>query len=81
MDPLHLIKKERHGMQVAARQPVIMLVTAHLSPEDLHPALLENIAGRGPLPSAQPGISGTSQLSVLREFRNVVLLETDLPRS
>ena len=66
-------------MQAAAAQPVIMLATAHLLPEDLHPDLLRFISGQGPLPSAQQGVPDTVQLPPRQALRNVVVLERSLP--
>ena len=67
------------GMQVVARQPVVILATAHLLPEDLHPDLLRYISGPGPLFSAQQGIHASSQPPLQQALRNVVLLRRDLP--
>lgn len=64
---------------MAAAQPVIMLATTHLLPEDLHPDLLRYVSGRGPLPSAQQGSPDAIQLPPQQALRNVILLEQSLP--
>ena len=66
-------------MQVVAAQPVIILATTHLLPEDLHPDLLTFMSGRGPQPSAQQGGPDTFQRPPQQALRNVVLLEQSLP--
>ena len=75
----HLRSRRAFGTQVVAKQPVIMLATAHLLPGDLHRDLLTFISGRGPPRSAQQAIHATSQLPTHQALRNVVVLEQALP--
>ena len=63
---------------MARSQPVIVLVTAHVPPEGMHPGLLGFFTARRALPgSLQEGpASGATQQN---PCHNVILLEDDLP--
>ena len=66
---------------MASTQPLIVLATAHVLPEDMHPDLLRFFRGKEPPHSMDhmTSAAGISQTYPEAALRNVVLLEDKLP--
>ena len=68
-------------LQVASTQPLIVLATVHILPEDMHPDFLSFFTGKEP-PHSMDHMSSAAegaQRYPEQALRNVVLLEDKLP--
>ncbi|CAK0741288.1 hypothetical protein CVIRNUC_001313 [Coccomyxa viridis] len=80
MSELFMLLQQALG-RVASTQPLIVLATAHVLPEDMHPDLLRFFCGKEPPHSMDhtSSAAGIFQTYSAQALRNVVLLEDKLP--